>query len=114
MREQLKKTAKNEALWRHFNNRVDEVDEAFRILPADSLLTFHCECGEEGCEETVAVTPDEYREARADADRFIVRPGHEHGEIERTIKQNERYALVDKRPEVERLVGADGKPNSGR
>jgi hypothetical protein len=114
MREQLEKTARNEALWRHFNNRVDEVDETFRVLPDDSLLTFHCECGAEGCSEMVSVTPQEYREARADVDRFIVHPGHEHDEIERTIKSNARYTLVDKRPEVERLVGADGLPDSGR
>jgi hypothetical protein len=114
MRAQLEKTARNEALWRSFNDRVDEVDETFRVLPDDSLLTFHCECGGDECTEMLSVTPEEYREARADVDRFLVRPGHEHAEIERTIKRTDRYVLVDKRAEVEPLVGADGKPNSGR
>src|SRR5204863_5142143 len=42
-----RKSALNEALWREVNERIDEVDEAMRVLPDDAQLTFHCECGEQ-------------------------------------------------------------------
>jgi hypothetical protein len=107
------RTARNEALWREVNDRIDEVDEAMRVLPDDALLSFHCECGEASCTEMISLTPAEYQEARRDVDTFVVLPGHEHPELERPIKQTERYSLVDKLPPAEPFVGGDGLPNSG-
>lgn len=106
------RAARNEAIWREVNERIDEVDEAFRVLPDDSLLTFHCECGREGCEERVSLTPAEYHDVRSQRDRFVVVPGHEQQAIERTIVRTDRYLLVDKLPDAERFVGADGVANS--
>lgn len=107
------RTARNEALWREVNDRIDEVDETMRVLPDDALLSFHCECGEASCTEMISLTPAEYREARSDVDTFAVAPGHEHAELERPIKRTDRYVLVDKLPEAEPFVGGDGEPNSG-
>jgi hypothetical protein len=106
------RAARNEALWREVNERIDEVDEAFRVLPEDSLLTFHCECGREDCEERLSLTPAEYHEVRSQKDRFAVFPGHEQQALERPILRTDRYVLVDKLPAVEPFVGADGVPNS--
>jgi hypothetical protein len=50
---------------------------------------------------------------RGDNDRFAVVPGHENPEIERVVERHERYVVVDKLPDAERYVGADGKPQSG-
>jgi len=50
---------------------------------------------------------------RTDNDRFALVPGHENPEIERVMDRTERYVVVDKRPEAEPYVGADGKPDSG-
>ena len=50
---------------------------------------------------------------RSDNDRFVVVLGHQDPEIERVVERTERYAVVDKRPEAEPLVGADGEPDSG-
>jgi hypothetical protein len=107
------RTARNEALWREVNDRIDELDETMRVLPDDTRLLFHCECGQEGCTKMISLTPAEYREVRSDVDRFAVYPGHEQIALERTIKRTERYVLVDKRPAVEPFVGGDGLPDSG-
>ena len=48
-----------------------------------------------------------------DNDRFAVVPGHEDGAIERVVEENGTYVIVDKRPEAEPYVGADGEPDSG-
>ena len=45
--------------------------------------------------------------------RYPVVPGHENPEIERVVERGEQYLIVDKLPDAERYVGADGKPDSG-
>ena len=97
---------------REVNDRIDDVDEAMRVLPGDSLLSFHCECGRKDCEERVSLTPSEYHEVRTQRDRFALVPGHEDPALERTVKRTDRYIVVDKLPAAEPLVGADGLPNS--
>jgi hypothetical protein len=105
--------AKNEALLREVNERIHEVGERLHVLPDDELLDFRCECGRPECESPIAMTASEYEHVRADNDRFTVLPGHEEDDIERVVERTDRYLIVDKRPEFERHVGADGKPDSG-
>jgi predicted NBD/HSP70 family sugar kinase len=107
------RSAKNEALLREVNDRIEEVGEHFRVLPDGDRLDFRCECGRPGCEETISMGVSEYRQVRSENDRFAVARGHEDAEIERVVEQTEHYAIVDKLPEAEPLVGADGQPDSG-
>ena len=104
--------ARNEALWREVNDRIEEVDETLRVLP-DDLLELHCECGNADCEARISITPSEYREVRSDRDTFAVAVGHEDDVIEHVVKRTDRYLVVDKDAVVEREVGADGIPHSG-
>jgi hypothetical protein len=105
--------AKNEALFREVNERIAEVGERLQVLPEDELLDFRCECGRPECETSVPLTTAEYEHVRSDNDRFAVVPGHEDQEIERVVERTERYVVVDKLPEAEPYVGADGQPDSG-
>jgi hypothetical protein len=59
------------------------------------------------------MTRAEYEHVRSDNDRFALVPGHENEQIERVMERTERYVVVDKRPEAEPYVGADGKPDNG-
>jgi hypothetical protein len=104
--------ARNEALWREVNDRIEEVDEGLRVLP-DDLLELHCECGNADCDARISITPDEYHEVRSDRDTFAVAVGHEDDVIEHVVKRTDRYLVVDKDAIVEREVGADGIPDSG-
>ena len=105
--------ATNEALYREVNDRIHEVGERLQVLPDDELLEFRCECARADCEEPMQMTQAEYKHVRTDNDRFAVLPGHEDEELERVVEQTERYLVVDKRPEVEPYVGADGESDSG-
>ena len=107
------RSAKNEALFREVNDRIEEVGERLQVMPDDELLEFRCECGRPGCEAFVSLTTPEYEHVRSDNDRFVVVSGHEDPEIERVVEQTERYVVVDKLPKAEPLVGADGEPDSG-
>jgi hypothetical protein len=105
--------ARNEALLREVNERIREVGERLQVLPSDELLEFRCECGRPECDEAVSMTPAEYEHVRSDNDRFAVVPGHQKTDIERVVEETDRYLVVDKRPEAEPFVGADGEPESG-
>jgi hypothetical protein len=107
------RTARNEALLREVNERIHEVGERLQVLPDDGELEFRCECGRPECEEFVSMTASEYERVRSDNDRFAVVPGHEDPEIERVVARTDGYLVVDKRPQAEPLVGADGEADSG-
>jgi hypothetical protein len=107
------RTATNEALLREVNDRIEEVGERLSVIPPHEKLEFRCECGQADCQSLVPLTVTEYEHVRSDNDRFAVVPGHEDGEIERVVERAEAYLIVDKLPNAERYVGADGKPDSG-
>ena len=107
------RSAKNEALLREVNDRIQEVGEHLSVVPDDGQLDFRCECGRPDCDALVSLTVSEYEHVRSDNDRFAVTPGHEDDRIERVVERNERYLIVDKLPDAERFVGADGVPDSG-
>ena len=113
MNSREERTARNEALLREVNERIHEVGERLQVLPDDEVLEFRCECGRPECDEFISLTAREYEHVRSDGDRFALHPGHENPELERVVERAERYVVVDKRPEVEPLVGADGQPESG-
>jgi hypothetical protein len=107
------RTAANEALLREVNDRIEDVGERLSVLPNDGRLDFRCECGRGGCTTMISMSVREYEHLRSDNDRFAVAPGHEDDEIERVVERADRYVIVDKRPEAEPFVGADGVPDSG-
>ena len=115
MEERLERTARNESLFREVNDRIEELSteaEAQGIAP-EGLIEFHCECGRDGCTERLRMTATEYERVRSDNDRFALAPGHETPEMEVVVETSDRFVVVDKLPEAEPLVGADGKPRSG-
>lgn len=107
------RAAKNEALLREVNERIEEVGKRLQVLSDDDSLDFRCECGRPECQAFVSMTAGEYEHVRAESDRFAVVPGHEDEEIERVVERAERYVIVDKVPQAEPFVGADGEPDSG-
>jgi hypothetical protein len=116
MQKRLEPRARNESLFREVNDRIEELSEnveAQGIAPEGGFVQFHCECGRDGCTERVQMTVAEYEHVRADNDRFALAPGHETPEMEAIIEVDERFVVVDKLPEAEPLVGADGQPRSG-
>ncbi len=113
MNQREERTAANEALLREVNDRIGDVGQRLRVLPDDERLDFRCECGRSGCDAMLSMSVGEYEHVRSDNDRFAVAPGHEDDRIERIVERAGSYVIVDKRPEAEPLVGADGVPDSG-
>jgi hypothetical protein len=98
--------SRNEAMYRAVNREIEHVSEALGDGPQDRINVL-CECGEDGCSETLELTVAEYDEGHRERDRFTVVPGHEDERIERVVVRTERYLVVDKFGEAERVAEAE-------
>ena len=88
--DQARKAAKNQALFRDVNERIEElVGKAWH--PA-----FVCECADEHCIETLELSLAEYESIRASPIRFPVKVGHDYPEFERVVAVSDGYAVVEK------------------
>jgi hypothetical protein len=121
MDERLQRQARNEALMREVNERIEAVDKAAddASFGPEARFEFLCECGgekrgEPACDQRVEMTIDEYETVRSQDDRFVVYPGHANEALEHIVTANERFAVVDKRPEAEPLVDDDPRGASSR
>jgi hypothetical protein len=100
------RVSRNEAVYRAVNREIEQTSEELGEGPHGRLEVI-CECGEDGCSETLDLTVQEYDEAHVQRDRFVVAPGHEDGKIEHVVKRSERYLVVDKFGEAERVSEAE-------
>jgi len=79
------------------SHKVARVNDVIRELsPAGSCdpIPFLCECGVDGCGQSVWLTADEYDEARSSSSRVIVIPAHAPLEVTR-VDHAHRYAVID-------------------
>jgi hypothetical protein len=84
--------ARNEALFREVNERVQEVSENRATLTTDFL----CECGDASCTRTIPLRDEEYEHVRSDPLLFAIVPGHEIPDVEEVVAENERFNVVRK------------------
>jgi hypothetical protein len=95
--ESEKRLARNEAIFREINERTRSLQERFGPEdPTTAFEEFLCECGDQLCVERVKLTIAEYESVRDEGTQFVVRPGHSVARIERTVLENDRYAVVIK------------------
>ncbi|MBW4061985.1 hypothetical protein HJC99_05435 [Candidatus Saccharibacteria bacterium] len=80
--------------------RLDKVlsyhDKADRRLAVHSVMSFHCECDDATCEETIELSTEEYVQMHHKTKQFIVVPSHVRLDLEEIISSFGKYALVAK------------------
>lgn len=86
------RVGKNEAVLRDINEGIREGAQAG---PGERAI-FLCECGEPDCEETIAVTQNEYEAIRANPRRFFMLPGHEQTDVEKIVEHRDSYVVTEK------------------
>lgn len=107
MSERSDRLARNEAMFRSVNERVEEV-----VQPGpEEEIDFVCECGDSACVEKMTMTRQEYEQVRADGAQFAVYPGHEIPGIEDIVLRAERFFVVRKHPE-EAEIAQEADPRS--
>ena len=84
--------ARNEALFREVNERVDEVSGG----RSTEMTEFLCECGHADCTQAIALRDAEYEHVRSDPLLFAIVPGHEIADVEDLLDSNERFSIVRK------------------
>jgi len=119
MESRLDRQARNEALIREVNERIERVAEEARPGAELERFEFLCECGAGGdddiaCEGRIEMTIAEYEEIRGQDDRFALVPGHESEELEDVVRRTNRFVVVDKKPAAEPFVDDDprGAPST--
>ena len=88
------RAARNEALFRRVNERLEEVNEAFEPLTDHS--EFVCECADAGCAERIEVKLAAYEAVRSVPTQFLVKPQHVLSHDERVVEEHDDYFVVEK------------------
>jgi hypothetical protein len=94
--------ARNEALFREVNERVEEISGGGAL----DRIDFICECGDAECTEPVSLAAPEYEEIRADPVLFAVLPGHAIPEVEDVVAEGDRFQVVRKHAGEGRIARA--------
>jgi hypothetical protein len=101
--------AKNEALFRQVNERIEEVNEE---LGESGESDFLCECGDDDCTKPIRLTLAEYEEVRSNPTHFAIARGHEVIDVEHVISETDRFAVVEKFAGEAEDVAVDTDPRS--
>jgi hypothetical protein len=93
------RTANEDLLHRWADLDVDQLQETL----------FICECGDRRCTEIMRLTLPEYEAVRSDPNTFAVVRGHDDTATEKlvtaaVVAKNERFAVVEKRPEYREVT----------
>ena len=103
--------AHNEAWARSLNERIAEWASGRK-----EAMSFRCECWEADCSERIRLSPEDWRMARSQPNRFAVAPRHVAKGIEAVVTECDRFWLVEKFGEAgevaEELASAE-QPLSG-
>jgi len=102
-----RRLAHNEALARRMNEALETHSAGERSSPG----WFICECSRLECTDyIVEITPRDYERVRQHPRRFILRPGHENGEVESMVEAHDGYVVVEKEGEAGRQADAEADP----
>lgn len=82
--------AKNEAIFREANEKINAVRERLNI---DAPTPYLCECDVGECREPIRLAPAEYEEVRTSPSRFALAPGHPHEG--RVVEERDGYVIVE-------------------
>jgi hypothetical protein len=85
------KAARNQALWREINERIEAVAQA------SGNVEFLCECANTACIETIHLSIADYERIRSSPTRFPIRVGHDFPEFENVVEASDGYAVVEKK-----------------
>jgi hypothetical protein len=86
---------RNEALFREVNESIERISATLKV--SDERLKILCECGVPTCLEQLDVPMSDYERVRAEATLFLIKPGHEHGDLEDIVEEHDGYHVVRKR-----------------
>lgn len=102
-----RRMAENEAYFKRVNKNVvkglndlkemAKTDKYQHPIPEiDTPINFYCECSDENCRFRIKIPPKLYEQLHKNSSQFILYPGHRVPKIERVIKAEKDYIVVEK------------------
>jgi hypothetical protein len=88
------RAARNEALFRRVNERLEEVNEGFQLVTDNA--EFVCECAQIDCAELIGLSLAKYEAVRRVPTQFVVKPDHVLPDQELVVERNDEYVIVEK------------------
>lgn len=104
------RAARNEALFRAVNEQAEGLGRDWQ-QPTETPR-FVCECADDACTEQIVVPAEVYIQVRSNSRQFLIRPGHEHAEIERVVAATDEYAVVEKTGPAARIADRTASPDA--
>jgi hypothetical protein len=103
MDDRAARIGRNEALFRELNESIERISATLEV--SDERLKILCECGVPTCLEQLDVPVAEYERVRGTPTLFLIRPGHEHVDLEEVVEEHDGYHVVRKRdPDAAHIV----------
>ena len=90
MSESLERLARNQALFREVNERVE------KIAGDNNAVEFVCERSNTECIESVELTLAAYERIRSTSTWFVIKRDHDIPQIERIVSRDDGYVVVEK------------------
>lgn len=106
----------NEMIFRRANEKVgndlNELDVQFikdeypeLVAGNDIQLHFVCECSDEDCDVRIPIKLSVYQKIHKNRDAFIIKPNHQVKEIEKVIRTEKDYSVVEKNKSISEPTG---------
>jgi hypothetical protein len=104
------RAARNEALFREVNERIEELHDQ---LESRGTADFVCECADATCAQQITVPLATYERVRKDPHLFVVAPGHVRPEIEHVVDEKaDGFVIVRKDHPTSARVAEQTDPRS--
>lgn len=89
-----RRLVENETIFRQVNTSVAEFVE--ETSSPREPVRFYCECSNAACRERIELTPERYKQLHKNSLQFIALAGHETPEIERVVKEEKGFNVIEK------------------
>jgi hypothetical protein len=107
----IRKTSKEKRVLNEFDTRMENEQKLDAVIEAretgdkslHEIMRFDCECDDKGCNETISMSTEEYKQVHRKSYCFVVIPSHVRLDIEEVITSFSNYVTVTKlvpRPSV--------------
>lgn len=97
MDEERGEEVRRQALFREVNEQIEKLSDGWELF--DGSLSVLCECGRPGCNEAIDVPRALYDDVRATPSRFLLKAGHELGDVDDVVARRDGYVIAERNGE---------------
>lgn len=102
-----RRLAENEVIFRQANQKVAKGFKKLKEVANEDMtkewlhrldepVPFFCECSDEKCHKRIKLKPSEYDRLHQNNSQFVLYPGHNIASLERIVRSEDQYIVVEK------------------